>query len=372
MAGGLVVHEWIEASGGSERVLAEILAAYPSADLACLWRDVPADAFAGHRVRETWLARTPLRRSKLAALPLMPSTWSRVDASAYEWSLASTHLFAHHAGGRGPRRADRSFAYVHTPARYIWSPEMDDRGRSPFVRAAAQAFKGRDRSRAQLLTGLASNSEFVRRRAAEAWDRDSVVIHPPVQAAAIATTPRWADVLDEGDRARLGSLPTDFVLGASRFVPYKRLDLVIETGRAAGLPVVLAGGGPQEAALLAAAENAGIPVHIVDRPSDALLYALYQRAVVYVFPAVEDFGIMPVEAMAAGARVLVADTGGTTESVVDGETGVHVHRWQGRDLSDAVAVAAGLGPEAARARALEFDAPVFHRRLTSWMGVDRG
>ncbi|RII97588.1 glycosyltransferase, partial [Clavibacter michiganensis subsp. insidiosus] len=115
-------------------------------------------------------------------------------------------------------------------------------------------------------------------------------------------------------------------------------------GDAAGVPVVLAGSGPLAEELRAQADAARVPVTIVPRPSDALLYTLYQRALAYVFPAVEDFGIMPVEAMAAGARVLVTDVGGATESVVDGVTGVHVHDWEGAGLADAVARAATLDP----------------------------
>ena len=113
-----------------------------------------------------------------------------------------------------------------------------------------------------------------------------------------------------------------------------------------------------------------MPVTIVPRPSDALLYTLYQRALAYVFPAVEDFGIMPVEAMAAGARVLVTDVGGATESVVDGVTGVHVHAWEGAELADAVARAAALDPAASVRRSHDFDAAVFERHIASWVRHD--
>ena len=142
------------------------------------------------------------------------------------------------------------------------------------------------------------------------------MIYPPVDVEQIQSVADWRTRLDDEEAAQLAALPSSFLLGASRFIPYKRLDLVIQAGEAADLPVVLAGKGPERAALEAAAERASVPVHFVHAPSWALLFALYQQALLFVFPAVEDFGIMPVEAMAAGAPVLAQAVGGTSESVV--------------------------------------------------------
>ncbi|AWG00575.1 glycosyltransferase family 4 protein [Clavibacter michiganensis subsp. insidiosus] len=366
--GGLVVQEWIEKSGGSEKVFDAFAHAFPDADLFTLWNDDPG-RFGDRPVRESWIARTPLRRRKPLALPFMPLTWSSVDLSAYEWTLASSHLFAHHLGhgGRGTRR----HVYVHSPARYLWTPDLDRRGANPLVKAAAPPLRALDRRRAQASGAeVAANSAFVRDRIRAAWDVDAQVIHPPVDASVIRATASWADALTGSDAALAASLPAEFVLGASRFVPYKRLDLVIRAGDAAGVPVVLAGSGPLAEELRAQADAARVPVTIVPRPSDALLYTLYQRALAYVFPAVEDFGIMPVEAMAAGARVLVTDVGGATESVVDGVTGVHVHDWEGAGLADAVARAATLDPADSVRRSADFDAAVFERRIASWVRHD--
>jgi glycosyltransferase involved in cell wall biosynthesis len=363
---GLLVHEWIERRGGAERVLDAFAGANPGVDIACLWDDAPG-RYRGHRVIESVLARTPLRRRKALALPALPAVWRSIVAGAprYDWALVSSHLFAHHVAVPGMDPA-RQFTYVHTPARYLWNPELDARGDNTLVRAVAPLFRSLDRRRGAALRNVAANSEFVRDRIRDAWGVDAVVVHPPVGVERLASVEDWSSVLAPDEREVLDGLPDGFVLGASRFVSYKRLDVVIDAGRASGRPVVIAGGGPEEHALRAHAELAGVPVRFVIDPSDALLAALMQRAAVYVFPPVEDFGIMPVEALALGTPVVVNATGGAAESVrgVGGVLG---------DFSDA-ALRAGL--EAALAstttarveRAGKFSTASFTARVGEWTG----
>jgi glycosyltransferase involved in cell wall biosynthesis len=131
----------------------------------------------------------------------------------------------------------------------------------------------------------------------------------------IQSTADWSSILSETERNALERLPETFALGASRLIPYKRLDLAIKTGEALDMPVVIAGAGQSEHNLRSLAAEAGVPVHFVGRISDPFLYALYQRAALFVFMAIEDFGIMPVEAMACGTPVLVNEVGGAAESV---------------------------------------------------------
>lgn len=368
---GVLIHEWIEKSGGAEKVFDSFVEAFPTADLFCLWNE-DQGRYGDRVVQESWLARTPLRRSKPLALPFMPAVWDAVKIEDYEWSLISSHLFAHHAGGpRATSPGLRKHVYVHSPARYLWTPELDKRGDNPVVRFVAPALRALDRRRARTTGALfAANSMFVRERIREAWDVDAEVIYPPVDVKRIQARASWAEHLTEHDEDLLERLPQTFLLGAARFVPYKRLDLVIDAGEHADVPVVLAGSGLHKAALKARAATAKVPVLFIDRPSDALLFALYQRALAYVFPAVEDFGIMPVEAMAAGAPVLVSDVGGATESVVDGLTGVHVSNWTKSEVTAAVSTAAGLHAEDSATRARRFDADIFRTDIRSWVGEE--
>ncbi|WP_374977075.1 glycosyltransferase [Microbacterium trichothecenolyticum] len=363
---GLVVHEWVEKLGGSEKVLDEILQAFPDADLHVLWNDAPG-RFAA-QPSESWLATTPLRRSKVLALPTMPIVWRSMRArQRYEWMLVSSHLFAHHAKLRGATQPPK-LVYAHTPARYIWVPELDQRGKRPLARAASAAFKPIDRRRAQEATSIAANSRFTRERIRMAWNRDAEVIYPPVDVETIQSINDWAMRLTDHEAEALGNLPETFILGASRFVSYKRLDLAIDVAAAADVPVVLAGRGPERAALATYATTVGAEAIFVDNPSDEMLYALYQRARAYVFAAVEDFGIMPVEAMAVGTPVISGPTGGVAESVIDGATGVTVHDWADlTTLRQAVDAVGALDPGRIAARASEFSRATFHTNLNTWL-----
>ncbi|QAY72212.1 glycosyltransferase family 4 protein [Agromyces protaetiae] len=364
--GGLIVHEWVSRAGGSERVLDVFSRAYPDADILCLWNDAPG-RFPANRIRETLLARTPLRGRKAMALPVMPMVWSNVKTHRYDWVLSSSHAFAHQIVSSGGLPAERHFAYVHTPARYVWTPELDGRGTSLLSRAAAAPLRAMDRSRAQRHRNVAANSSYVRARIRDTWQVDADVIHPPVEVSELQSVGDWSERLDASERALLDALPETYVLGASRFIPYKRLDLVIAAGEAGGVPVVLAGGGPERAALVSRAERAGVPVHFVDDPGDALLRAVMQRALAFVFPPVEDFGIMPVEAMALGTPVVVGPVGGARESVIDGVTGVVVASDAPEDLAAGIERAWDLDPEACRRHARGFGTEQFVASVRGWM-----
>lgn len=362
---GILVHEWIEESGGAENVLDGFVRAFPESEIYCLWNDAPA-RYPDSDVRESVIARSPLRGRKALALPFMLPLWRRVkEDENLDWALISSHLFAHHVSFRG-QPGVKKFAYVHTPARYIWTPELDMRGNSPIVNAVRPILKKIDRKRAQELHAIAGNSEFVRERIYQTWGRDADVIYPPVDTARIQQVPDWVAALDESDRKLLDSLPEGFALGASRLVRYKSLDAVIDFARANDVPAVIAGDGPDRQRL---EEYAGgrSDVHFIGAPSSELLYALYQRSLAYIFPPVEDFGIMPVEAMAAGARVVVNAIGGASESVQDGVSGVHTGRFSGEDATEALGRVMAVDESAARERARDFSNERFVEEIRSWV-----
>jgi glycosyltransferase involved in cell wall biosynthesis len=257
---------------------------------------------------------------------------------------------------------------VHSPARYIWTPDHDPRGASAPLRLASALLKPMDWRRAQEGAWFAANSAFVRDRIAHAWQVDSRVIFPPVEVESIQQVPDWRTELSAEEVAVLDALPEGFVLGASRFIPYKRLDLVVEVGIRTGRPVVLAGRGPELERLRAVGEAASVPVHIVEGPSSAMLRALYQTTDLFVFPAVEDFGIMPVEAMAAGAPVLAQAVGGTSESVVPGLTGALITFDDPDEMRPAAEAAMATRREDRLAHARTFSRSRFDAEIHEWVG----
>lgn len=368
---GLLVHDWLSKVGGSELVFDAIVDLHPDARLMTLWNDDPETRYPGRPVAESWIARTPLRRSKAAALPFMPTTWRRPDLDDVDWILASSHLFAHQVRVRS-RPDVPKFAYVYTPARYIWTPDLDTRGRTPLARLASPVLRRLDRARARELTAVAAISEYVRARVQRTWGVDATVIYPPVDVEALRVDGTWADRLDDAGRAVLDALPPDFLLAASRFVPYKRIDAAIDFAAAVDRPLVVAGAGSDAARLRARAQDSTAQVMFVDAPSNALLRALYERAELFVFLALEDFGIMPVEAMALGTPVVVRAEGGAAETVVDGVTGAHLADLDSpADARRAYERAMAVDADECRRRAHAFSTERFSAELMAWLERSR-
>ena len=365
---GLIAHEWIELHGGSENVLEAIAALFPDADMVAPWTNAP-ERFPNREVRQLWLSQSPLRRHKALALPALAAAWRNAVPldKKYDWILASSHSFAHHIRPRGASAHAPKLVYAYTPARYVWTPELDERGSGLFARAASLALRPIDRARAKEPQSIAVISEYVADRARAAWRREAEVIYPPVQVTLAKSVADWRTRLAPDELAFVDNLPSEFVLGASRFIPYKRLDLVIDAAEAAGLPAVLAGSGPEEARLREKAAAAGVDVHFVIAPSNALLFSLYQRALVFVFPPIEDFGIMPIEAMALGTPVVANRIGGSAETVSDGYSGIHFDKMDAASLGAAVRRAAELSPADAAQWSEKFATERFDGELVDWV-----
>jgi glycosyltransferase involved in cell wall biosynthesis len=369
---GVIVHEWMSAHGGSEKVFEAMSHAFPDADLYTLWRDSGA-VMTDRKIAESWFARTPLRRHKVLALPFMPHTWRTLRSGhPYDWMLVSSHLFGHHARFQGANRGIPKFVYAHTPARYIWTPELDFRGESLAVRVASAHYKPIDRRRATEPVAIAANSACTRDRIRQFWDRDATIIYPPVPVEAIAESARTGNGLSEADRRVIDLLPQTFILGASRFVSYKQLCKVISVGALLDVPVVIAGRGPEEQRLRAIAQTASVPVTFVIAPSDALLHALYARTAAYVFPPVEDFGMMPVEAMAAGAPVIVNALGGARESAGRSAAGVITDFADVRNVADRTRELIDRGVRPTVDDVAEFSEVRFIERVQAWVAVELG
>jgi glycosyltransferase involved in cell wall biosynthesis len=348
-----VVHEWVAAYAGSEQVFEALAGAFPDADLIALSYEpgVTLDV-AGRTVRTTFLNRTSLRNRRSLTLPLMPAAWRSLGKAQYDVVISS-----HHALAQTNRLAEGGvhLAYVHTPGRYIWSPEIDDRGAPWYLGPMRAALRRVDVAASRRVTAYAANSSAVAERIERYWGRDSTVIHPPVRVEFFgepAPTP-----------------PTrDYVLGLGRWIPYKNLHLVIEAADIAGLPVKIAGRGPDKSRIVAAASAAKVPVELIEDPTDLELRDLYRNAACLVFPTIEDFGIVPVEAQAAGTPVVAFARGGALDTVVDGASGILVDSLDPHELARGIEKAAAIWSDDARKNADRFSKTAFTRAIQDWAG----
>jgi glycosyltransferase involved in cell wall biosynthesis len=351
-----LVHEWFGATGGSENVFVAINEVLPQAKAFVLWRD--EGAHRGQGFQESWLARTPLRRAKPLALPLMPLTWRTLTREDFDVVISSSHAFAHTVK-IGSADHTRYLSYVHSPARYVWSPDFDGRGSNGLLALPRKALQAADVRLSRHVHSYAANSIEVQSRLRRFWNRDSRVINPPVDVDYFAAAPAHQLAQDRG-----------YLLGAGRWIPYKNFDLIIAIADAARMPLVIAGSGPDEAALRRAAERVSVPVTFERQPSRERLRELYWGAKALLFPAHEDFGIIPVEAQACGTPVLGVRRGGLLETVVDGHTGFLLDSHDPAQYAAALQYVDRFDRDLIRAHAWNFSADVFKARIATWVSED--
>ncbi|MFD1082562.1 glycosyltransferase [Micromonospora andamanensis] len=348
-----MVHEWFGATGGSENVFLSLREVLPDAKGFVLWRD--RDARRGLDLEESWLARTPARRSKVLALPLMPLAWRTLTRQRFDVVISSSHAFAHTVKLRSSPEA-RYLSYIHSPARYLWSPDFDGRGSHGMLALPRALLRAADVRLSRHVDSYAANSREVQSRIQRFWGRDARIIHPPVDVDYFAAAP-------EAQRRQSRT----YLLGVGRWIPYKRFDLMIDIADAAGFPLVIAGSGPEEDALRRRAAAVRVPVTFEVQPSRDRLRELYWGASCLLFPTHEDFGIIPVEAMACGTPVVGLRRGGVMETVHDGETGFLVDSDEPRRYAAALRHVDGLDRTQIQARASRFATSVFQEKVAVWV-----
>jgi glycosyltransferase involved in cell wall biosynthesis len=309
----------------------------------------------GRRIHTSFLQGMPFARRRYRAyLPLMPLAIESFDLSGFDLVLSSSFAVAKGVL-TGPDQVH--VGYVHSPMRYAWDMQHAylresglDRGLRGFAaRLLLQRMREWDYRTANGVDLYIANSRFIARRIRKTYRRDSEVVYPPVDT----------------DYFQPGPAREGYYVTASRLVPYKRVGLIVEAfARLPQRRLVVIGDGPELAAIRARAPR---NVEMLGRQPREVLRDHLQRAKAFVFAAIEDFGIAPVEAQACGTPVIALGRGGVTESVVDGGTGLFFDEQTVAALVAAIERFEGgsdFDPQAIRARALGFGAQQFKTRLT--------
>jgi glycosyltransferase involved in cell wall biosynthesis len=366
-----IVHDWLVSMRGGERVLESLCRLYPRAHVYTLRYDNRnlSPEITSHEVRASFVDRLaralPLGRAGFRMLlPLFPAAIESFRLDGYDLVISSSHAVA--KGARPPAGA-LCVSYVHSPMRYVWEGEGEYSSHVPggaFGRAAfgliARRLRRWDRAVTDRAVALAANSTYTQARIQRYYGRDAVVIEPPVD------TRRFARIPDPS--AAAGAEP--LYLCVSALVPYKRVELAVRAmaGRRGRLVVVGDGSDRERLARLAPAN-----VELRGRVEDGELDGLFAACSAVIHPAIDDFGIVPVESLAAGRPVVAFAEGGATDTVREGEGGTVF------DDATPASLAAALDrlerkmfdPAGLRALARRFDRNEFERRFSAWVDDTR-
>ncbi|WP_036903547.1 MULTISPECIES: glycosyltransferase [Prochlorococcus] len=370
-----LVHEWFlsRSVGGAEQVVCSIDKLISSlGSQAQLFSLTESES----KRKESWLFGRSIQTSLIQQLPfgannvqkflpILPYAIEQINVSEFPLVISSSHLV-----GKGVITSPDQLhiSYVHTPARYAWDQmnlylersSLSQAGLEPLIRFQLHKFRQWDQLSAQRVDCFIANSRFTARRVMKYWHRKAIVIHPPVDVERF---------IYQRDR-------DDYYLCLCRLVPNKKVDVVIRAFNLLNLPLIVVGDGPDYGYLK---QLAGPTVELLGFQSKEKVERLMERCRAYVYAGIEDFGIAPVEAMAAGAPVIGLAKGGLLDTVryfekdLTASTGVLFPEQTEKSLFDAVSwfeeqkLYTKLSSERINNWAQNFRPEVFSNRLSSFL-----
>jgi glycosyltransferase involved in cell wall biosynthesis len=352
-----LVHYYLVSVRGGERVFHTLAQTFPEADLFAVVYN-PAS-------QPEWLAK---RRMTTSFLQMVPGSWryfrqsfmfypfavEQFDLSAYDVVISSSAGFTH--GVITPPETCH-VCYCHNTFRYAWNWYHEFMQQSSVTGRLVLApllnwIRTWDVGAAQRVDHFISNSLVTQQRIRKYYRRESTIIHPPIETARFATA--------------LPISPGDYYLTVSELVPYKKVDVIIEAFNHSQRKLVIVGDGPQRARLQALAKN---NITFAGRVSEEQLIGLYQRCRALIFMAKEDFGMVPLEANAAGRPVIAYGAGGALETVAEGTSGVFFSEQTVESLADAIDRFEGMSfdSQSLRDHAAQFDVSNFQKLMRSFI-----
>ncbi|WP_299225123.1 glycosyltransferase family 4 protein [uncultured Campylobacter sp.] len=323
-----LIHDWFSTYAGAEKCVESFTDIWDDFEIYSLI-DFLSDAdrnkiLKGKRAHTSFIQKLPFAKDKYRNyLPLFPLAIEQFDLSSYDVVLSSSHAVAK---GVLTHSNQLHIAYVHTPIRYAWDLYHQylresglDRGlKGMLAKYFLHKIRLWDASTANRVDHYVANSRYIARRIQKTYGKPSDVIYPPVDV----------------DKFTLREAKEEFYLTASRMVPYKKIDLIVEAFSQTDKKLLVIGDGPDMAKIKS---KAGKNVELLGFASDETMADLMGRAKAFVFAAEEDFGITPVEAQACGTPVICFGRGGARETVLDGESGLYFMEQNTKELLAAVA-----------------------------------
>ena len=351
-----LVHDWLTGMRGGEKVLEVLCELFPDATLFTLLHNKGSVSrtIERHRIRTSFIDRLPLKSTRYRNyLPLFPAAIGSMDFSGYDLIISTSHAVAK---GATPAPGALHICYCHTPMRYVWElyDEYFGPGRAGILTRAAMSviaprLRTWDIRSSDRVHHFVANSRNVAGRIHQYYRRPADVIYPPVSTDQFAASEN-----DDG-----------YYLVVSALVPYKRVDLAIHAAKELGERLLIVGTGPETQKLKALA---GRNVEFLGWKADAELSRLYAGCRALIFPGIEDFGIVPLEAMASGKPVVAFGAGGALETVVENSespTGIFFKEQSVEALTAALQKLSHVrfDPLKIRSHAMRFDRTVFKENI---------
>lgn len=351
-----LVHDWLNQIGGAEDVLATLVDLYPERPIytSLYAPHLMPDPYHQWDIHTLWLDRLPgIYSHHQPYLPLYPLAWGGLNLSDYDVILSNKSGFCH---GVQHDSDTLHICYCLAPTRYVWQLDAyiarEGLGKAVnlALRPLVTALKRWDYAAAQRVDHFIAISSDIQQRIKSWYNRDSIIIYPPVDLS----------------RFQPASVTEDYFLIVSRLIPYKRIDLAIQAANRLGLPLKIGGKGRDLERLQALA---GPTIEFLGYVPDDDLPDLMARCKAFIFPGLEDFGIAPVQAQAAGQPVIAFGGGGALDTVIPGQTGEHFHELTVDSLAAVMADfdATRYNPATIRAHAQRFDVGVFQRQIAAYV-----
>lgn len=352
-----IVHFWLIGMRGGEKVIEALLDIYPQADVYAHVVDESAisEKIATRVKGCTFISKLPFaKRWYQSYLPLMPLALEQLDLRGYDLVISSES---------GPAKGvlvdpdALHVCYCHSPMRYVWDMYHDYRERAGWFKrllmpALMHYLRIWDVTSAMRVSHFVANSGYVSRRIRRFYNRSATVIHPPVAT----------------EKFELAEAKEDYYLFVGELVAYKRADLAITAFAASGKRLKVVGGGELYESIRAAGHG---NIELLGKVDVEELRTLYSRARALIFPGIEDFGIVPVEAMASGTPVIAFAKGGALETVKHGVSGILFHEQSPQALNAAVTEFESgqmkFEPKKLREYALQFDESRFRSSFAAFV-----